>query len=193
MKFGLFATAAATCAIATVYTAHADAYGERLTELITTELLDWVYDDDVIAALRDQNAMSLALTQDDINSLDEEWRAGLDKPDTDLINRQLTSSASIHLADKQTASEGLVTEAFVMDKRGLNVAQSAVTTDYWQGDEVHFTHSFGKGADAIYISQVELDESALAFQRTVSVAISDPDTSEVIGAATFGINLELLE
>ncbi len=193
MKFGLFASLAAACALATVYTAHADAYGERLEELIKTELLDWVYDESVIETLRHQNAITLNLTEEDIAALDRKWRSGINAPENDLIQDVLKRSASLHLAELQASSRGLVTEAFIMDKRGLNVAQSAVTTDYWQGDEVHFTQSFGNGANSIYIGQVELDESSLAFQRTVSVAISDPDTAEVIGAATFGINLELLE
>ncbi len=40
-----------------------------------------------------------------------------------------------------------MTEVFVMDARGLNVAASDVTSDYWQGDEEKFSETFPKGPE----------------------------------------------
>ena len=79
-----------------------------------------------------------------------------------------------------------------MDNRGLNVAQSVETSDYWQGDEAKWQETFGNGSGDIHISEVEFDESTGSYQSQVSMPISDPDTGELIGAITFGINVQSL-
>ena len=97
------------------------------------------------------------------------------------------------LADARDASEGLITEAFAMDHVGLNVAVSDPTSDYWQGDEAKWRQTYKVGADAIHISDVELDESTQTYQSQVSLPVVDPDGGAPIGAVTFGINVELLQ
>ena len=79
-----------------------------------------------------------------------------------------------------------------MDARGLNVAASGVTSDYWQGDEAKFRETFGKGPRAMHISEVEFDESSQTFQSQLSVPIVDPVTQEPLGAITVGLNAEQL-
>ena len=79
-----------------------------------------------------------------------------------------------------------------MDQRGLNVAASHATSDYWQGDEAKFTQSFGLGAGAIHCGDIEFDESSQTYQGQVSVSIVDPETQAVIGAITFGLNADAL-
>lgn len=110
-----------------------------------------------------------------------------------MISEVLARALSGQLRDRKESSGGLVTEVFVMDNRGLNVGQSDVTSDLWQGDESKWSQSFGVGADAIHIGEVELDESTQSYQSQVSLAISDPETGKPIGAVTFGIDLEYLE
>src|SRR3546814_1455058 len=77
-----------------------------------------------------------------------------------------------------------------MDNRGLNVGQSDVTSDYWQGDEAKWQKSYQGGADAIFVDEVEMDESTQTFQSQVSMPIVDPATGEVIGAITVGVNVD---
>ena len=78
-----------------------------------------------------------------------------------------------------------------MDAQGLNVAQSDVTSDYWQGDEAKWQETYNTGN--VHIGDVELDESTQTYQAQVSLPIFDPESNAVIGAATFGVNLELLQ
>ncbi|MEO0930160.1 MAG: hypothetical protein AAFY14_05850, partial [Pseudomonadota bacterium] len=87
---------------------------------------------------------------------------------------------------------GFVTEVFVMDDKGLNVAQSVETSDYWQGDEAKWKETYQVGPDALHISDVEFDESTGFYQSQASLAIKDPESGEVIGAITFGINVQNL-
>ena len=86
----------------------------------------------------------------------------------------------------------MITEIFVMDARGLNVAQSDVTSDYWQGDEAKWQDTFSKGPGAVHISEVEEDESTQTFQSQVSMSVTDPADGSVIGAITVGVNVEML-
>ena len=79
-----------------------------------------------------------------------------------------------------------------MDAHGLNVAATAPTSDMWQGDEAKFTETYPKGPDATHFSEVEFDESSQIFQGQISIPMVDPDTGEVVGAMTVGVNAEAL-
>ena len=86
----------------------------------------------------------------------------------------------------------MVTEIFVMDNKGLNVGQSDVTSDYWQGDEAKWQKTFLAGADAVFIDAVEFDESTQTFQSQLSLPVVDPQSGDVIGAVTIGVNVDTL-
>lgn len=60
-----------------------------------------------------------------------------------------------YLVDVQDGSDGLFMEIFVMDVKGLNVGQSDVILDYWQGDEVKWKEIFGVGVGFVYVSELE--------------------------------------
>ena len=88
---------------------------------------------------------------------------------------------------------GLYTEIIVMDGKGLNAGQSAVTSDYWQGDEDKWSKTYAARPDAVFVDEVEKDESRRrCFSSQVSFTIIDPATNQVIGAITFGVNLDQL-
>ncbi len=77
-----------------------------------------------------------------------------------------------------------------MDNKGLNVGQSDITSDYWQGDEAKWKKSYGAGMGAVHVGKIKQDESTQKFQSQVSVAISDG--GKVIGAVTVGVNVDEL-
>ena len=104
----------------------------------------------------------------------------------------LGNSLSQHLKGVADASAGLLTEVFVMDAKGLNVGQSAPTSDYWQGDEGKWKKTYGAGPGSVFIDKVEEDESTQSFQTQINLAITDPATGKVIGAVTFGVDAEQL-
>jgi hypothetical protein len=153
----------------------------------------WLSDPVVIDAVKAQNAENAGLSQQDIDTLDKEWRAETSATDKPLIDKVLDRPLSKFLREKSDETEGLITEIFVMDNKGLNVGQSDVTSDYWQGDEAKWQKTYPVGADAIHMSDVELDESTQTYQSQLSLPVLDRDGSTVIGAITLGINVELLE
>ncbi len=192
MKSVLFSTTFLV-AFAPVTAALAGDYDDALTELAGSTLNAWVQDPVVMQAIKDQNADHAALSEGDIVALDNTWRGEVGAGSAPLINEVLSRPVSQFLTDMQDSAEGVVTEVFVMDNRGLNVGQSSVTSDYWQGDEAKWQETFGAGAGAIHISEVEFDESTQTYQVQLSMAITDPANDEVLGAVTFGVDVGLLE
>lgn len=153
----------------------------------------WIADPMVIDVVRAQNEESIKLTKADIDALDLQWRAERDQPNRPLIDDVLSRPLSGLLHRLQEESDGIVTEIFVMDNRGLNVGQSQVTSDYWQGDEAKWRDTFLVGPDAMVVGDIEYDESTRKWQSQLSLPIVDPENGEVIGAITVGIDLTAME
>lgn len=152
----------------------------------------WLKDPIVINAIKAQNAKSASLSQADIDRLDKQWRSETGSSNQPLIKSVLSNDLSKFLKKKKDASQGLYTEIFVMDDKGLNVGQSDVTSDYWQGDEAKWKKTYLVGANAMHIGGVKKDESTQMFQSQLSMPVVDPADNKVIGAITVGINVELL-
>ncbi|MEO1189131.1 MAG: hypothetical protein AAFW60_08660 [Pseudomonadota bacterium] len=174
-------------------TASANEYESRLSALAQAEIAAIASSPQVIEAIRAQNAETASFGQPKIDELDQTWRAEVGSSGQTMISEVLGRSASQYLSDQREASAGLFTEIFVMDGKGLNVAQSDVTSDYWQGDEAKWQDTFGQGPGAIHISEIEEDESTQTFQSQVSMTIVDPDNGAAIGAITVGVNIEMIE
>lgn len=188
MKFIPLAAALVVCASVS----SADDYMNVMTAYAKDHILQWLADPVLIAAIQGQNQRTGGLSQDEIDELDRTWRLQVGLQDRPVIEPVLNNAAAEFLRARIAASDGVVTEAFVMDGRGLNVAASDVTSDYWQGDEAKFTETYGRNTGDLHIGDIELDESTQTYQGQVSVAITDPATGAMIGAITIGLNAEQL-
>ena len=62
-----------------------------------------------------------SLVQGDIDSLDKQWRAESVSGSGDLIDSVVSNELSAYLQGVCEDSQGLITEVFIMDNRGLNV------------------------------------------------------------------------
>jgi hypothetical protein len=163
-----------------------------IRDFVELDVKSWLVDPEVVGAIKKQNTANSGMSNDEIIALDKQWRAEAKAGERPLINEVLSNELSKYLAAKQEDSGGLISEVFVMDAKGLNVGQSNETSDYWQGDEAKWQKTFLEGPDALFIDEVEVDDSTDALQSQASVSITDPETGEVIGAITLGINLDAL-
>lgn len=189
--FKLFALPALLAGLAAP--ALATDYQSSATQYVKDHVETWVEAPEILAAIRAQNEANAVLTQAQIDSLDAAWRAEIDAPNKPTITPILSNPTSDLLRSKMDESNGVIVEAFLMDNRGLNVATAGLTSDYWQGDEAKFTETFGKGAGAMQIGEVEFDESSQTYSVQVSFTIVDADTATPIGAMTVALNAEALE
>ncbi|OWV71745.1 hypothetical protein ATY76_31320 [Rhizobium sp. R339] len=162
-----------------------------IADYVKSDVTPWLSDPAIVDALKAQDAANANLSATDIDALDKKWRAEVDGSDHSMIDGVLGNALSKFLQDKKAASGGKITEIFVMDAKGLNVGQSDVTSDYWQGDEAKFQKSFGAGKDAVFIDEIEKDESTQTLQSQASVTISDHNGTP-IGAITIGVNVDAL-
>jgi hypothetical protein len=182
---------AVALALPQVAVAQDNEFAEPLTALANGQLREIVQNPIIVAAIEAQNAVTGAYDQAKIDELDKQWRAEVSAAAKPLIDATLANEASKYLQQAQTDSAGLFTEIFVMDAKGLNVGQSTVTSDYWQGDEAKHSETFVVGPDAIHISEIEQDESTQTFQSQVSITIVDANGTP-IGAVTAGVDVSLL-
>lgn len=141
---------------------------------------------DVIARVTAQNRISAALTDRDILALDRRWRQQYGSHDAPLIHTLMNNPLSDALRALQLRSSEMITEIIVMDNRGLNVAQSTVTSDYWQGDEEKWQQTFLNGSGAEHRGPLGRDDSTGTIQVQFSRTITD-DEGNPIGAVTVGV------
>ncbi len=162
----------------------------KMRQYLETEIATWANNPVLIEAVRTQNATTVGYSQAQIDEMDQAWRAQVGMANSEVIGPVLNNAASDYLRSVVADAGGVITEVFVMDSRGLNVAASDVTSDYWQGDEEKFTETFPNGPSGVHFGEIEFDESSQTYQGQISFSLVDPDTQAVVGAMTVGVNAE---
>ncbi len=191
-RFRTIFTAVALSALVAAPAAAENEHVAPMKELAAGKVKAWIADPVVIASIRAQNAAHASLAQEDIDRLDKAWRGEVKAGSGELTKKTLANQLSVYLKKVKADGQGLYTEIFVMDNKGLNVGQSDMTSDYWQGDEPKWQQTYSVGPDAIHIGKIAVDESSQILQSQLSLSIADPDTGKVIGAVTVGVNVEQL-
>ncbi|WP_205032053.1 hypothetical protein [Hwanghaeella grinnelliae] len=179
-----------TCAATT--SALANEFESQILDILNSQVKGWLSDPAIVDAIKAQNADHASLGDADIDALDQKWRAEAKAGGGEMINGVLGKDISKFLTGKKEGSNGVFSEIFVMDNKGMNVGQSDVTSDYMQGDEGKWQKTYQAGPDAVFVDEVEFDDSSQTFQSQVSTTIVDPADGKPIGAITLGINVENL-
>ena len=182
---GMMACAATTNALA-------NEFESQILDILNNQVSGWLSDPAIVDAIKAQNAEHANLGDADIDALDKKWRAEAKAGSGEMIDGVLAKDISKFLTGKKEGSNGVFSEIFVMDNKGLNVGQSDVTSDYMQGDEGKWQKTYQAGPDAVFVDEVEFDDSSQTFQSQVSKTIVDPADGKPIGAITLGINVENL-
>ena len=165
---------------------------ELITDDVIADIREWVNVPVVMEALRSRNEGAGQLDQSEIDRLDKQWRAETEKDDQPLITSVLANPLSSYLYRVQARSVGLLTEVFVMDRNGLNVGQSSVTSDYWQGDEAKFQKTVDVGPGTIFIDEAEYNDDTATWRAQINMTIDNAD-GNAVGAITVEVNLTELE
>lgn len=162
---------------------------EAMTSFVNENARAWFVDAAVVEAIEVSNARHAGMSQAQLIDLDNKWRAEVGQADEPTIASIRDSAVSAALRAHVEKSGGVITEIILMDNRGMNVAVSDVTSDFWQGDEAKYQETFPHGADAMHVSEIELDESSQTYQAQVSFVVTDA-AGAPIGAVTIGLNAE---
>ena len=156
---------------------------QKIVDLAQSTLAKFGTDSTIVTAVKAENAKGKTLKQ--IQELDKKWMAtpGI----VDYMKALMENECGKYLRKIQTSAP-YYAEIFVMDNLGANVAMSDKTSDYWQGDEAKFIKSYNGGKGDIFVDEVKFDDSTQNYLVQVSVPVKDGD--KVIGAITFGINVD---
>lgn len=165
----------------------------RVDPKVIEEARGFLSSEIVQLSVNDQNERYRERTVDEINALDAKWRKETESQSKPLISATLSNPLSAYLTRLQAHSNGLFTEIFVMDNKGLNVGQSSISSDYWQGDEPKWQKTFAAGAGAIFVDEPEYNSDLRAWVVQVNLSIDDLQTRRAIGAATFEVNLSEMQ
>lgn len=165
-------------------------HAEYAKRIFTEKVASWVSDPSIVSAIKQQNTAHADLDIARIEELDTKWRAETRASSKPMIDAVMNNDVSRFLIDRKADAQGLISEVFITDNKGLNVGQSDITSDYWQGDEAKFQKTYAVGPDAIFVDDIELDESSQMMTSQVSMTIKEPETGAAIGTITAGISME---
>jgi hypothetical protein len=155
---------------------------------VISAVREWLANPVVEISVKGQNKRNQNLSQADIDAADKEWRTEREAEDQPIVAAVLTNPLSGYLTQIQARSGGLYSEIFVMDAHGLNVGQSAITSDFWQGDEAKFQKTYPQGATAVFIDEAEYNEAADNWRSQLNMTLAD-SAGVPMGAVTIEINL----
>lgn len=156
-----------------------DAFLPPAAELATQALIQQV--------LQSQNATPWSPEQ--ISQHDQRWIDEVKQGQPQLAESMLHTELSQWLVQWQQQFSGRVAEIILMDAQGRNVAISAVTSDYWQGDEVKYQQVFAQPVSYL-LDSVRFDASSQRFLVQLSVPVNNAQ-GEPLGALTLGLDVEL--
>lgn len=162
-----------------------------IDDALISEVRGWAQSNVVFLTLEDRNKKNKDLDAAKIDALDKQWRAERKESDQPLITAVLSSPLSGYLTRIQANSLGLYTEIFVIDAKGLNAGQSAITSDYMQGDEAKWQKTFKVGHDAVFIDDPEFNKETGTWRAQLNLTLAKDNNA--IGSLTVEINLTELE
>ena len=126
-----------------------------------------------------------------IEEKDVDWTSGTFEEKEILVKNLIDHENSKILKNKINFYESkyghvVFAEIFTTNKHGVNVAQSAITSDYKQSDEEWWQIAANEG---FHINDVEYDQSAGVYSVDISMRINDDD-GNFLGVMKSVVNLD---
>lgn len=162
---------------------------ENLLSILAEKIRPIIDNAQLITALSSFNQQQKMLAVDVINALDMQWRHEVGADEQPLISEVISRPSSAYLRSVKELSNGLITEAILVGSAGLNVAQSDVTTDYYQADESSWKALQDQPSSDYHIDGIRYDESSRKFQVKVSWTITGTE-GERRGILILGMDVE---
>jgi ABC-type amino acid transport substrate-binding protein len=162
---------------------------EAIQKIITPWLKKIRTNIELLAAVMQQNIGNRNISVSQLKKIDAQWQLAFNAGNSNFPKAVVNQMASHLLGQFSASSKDLLAEIIVMDERGYNVAVSAMTSDYWQGDEEKFTQVFDKPAQTLFFDKIQYDASSKRFQVQVSAPLLNPQTQKSIGAVTVGVDI----
>lgn len=129
--------------------------------------------------------------QEYISEQDEKWTSVPKETIMPFMQDLIDNELSVELRElmefyKEKYGYYVFAEAFVTNKYGANVSQTAKTSDYRQDDEEWWQEARDKG---LYVSDVQYDESAGVYSTDIGIRVDDKN-GNFIGAMKIVLSIE---
>jgi hypothetical protein len=154
-------------------------------DYVEKNIRPWLAEPLLIDTIMSQNKKHAHITIAEIDRLDAGF---IERTDKKLIDSTTNNPLANYLREKKAAAGGVIFEIFVVDNKGLNVAQTDPTLDYMQGDEAKFQKTFLVGPDAVFIDEAAPDNGVNVAQADMT--IKHPKTGKPIGAMIIGVAVD---
>lgn len=175
---------------ATARFAISDYERQQIKELLTRKIERWKHLPKLEMLLKEHNLKSHRFSKQEVEERDKKWMQAFMQNDFSYSIDLVDQALSAQLREIKKQSQDMITEIIVTDARGLNVAISDMTSDYWQGDEEKFTEVFSKPANTMHFGEISYDESTKRFQLQLSVPLYTEEKFEPLGVMVFGVDVE---
>ncbi|PKN97909.1 MAG: hypothetical protein CVU42_14290 [Chloroflexi bacterium HGW-Chloroflexi-4] len=152
------------------------AAGQVLNEVKVLETLSRT--PSLIDAIALANEERADLTDKDIESLDQAWKDDLPSIASEVF--KVSNNVTTKFLKEFIKQNPQEVEVFVTDVKGLNVAMTDRTSDFWQADEGWWNSAYAEGKGSAFIAEVEYDESTKAYAMNIGVPVYD-QSNKVIG------------
>lgn len=141
------------------------------------------------SVVRESTKSHRKLDWGEARALDRSWRNELaDKVPDGLVDAIVNNALSKWLKEQQAAAPGgAVTEILVIDGLGWNIGQTALTADFFQGDELQWQDILPNTAQSVAVSELEDNGHGQRSLAMVSLPIADGDVN--IGVITLGVDV----
>jgi hypothetical protein len=141
------------------------------------------------SVVRESTKSHRKLDWGEARALDRRWRNELsDKTPDGLVDTVTHNALSKWLKQQQdSAPGGAVTEILIIDGLGWNIGQTAITVDFFQGDELQWQDILPNTAESIAVSELEDNGYGQRSLAMVSLPIADGEVN--IGVVTLGIDV----
>jgi hypothetical protein len=159
-------------------------------EAYAREFIKRFVDDPMLrSVVRESTKSHRKLDWGEARLLDRRWRNELaDRTPDGLVDTVTHNALSKWLQQQQDAAPGgAVTEILVIDGLGWNIGQTAVTADFFQGDELQWQDILPNSADAIAVSELEDNGHGQRSLAMVSLPIVDGEVN--LGVVTLGVDV----
>lgn len=166
-------------------------YVQDINDIINTDMKRWASRSVVINSVLAQNSKSADLSISDFKILDTRWKSEKRKNKRPLISKLLNNRLSEYLKEVHEEGQGIYTEIIIIDDKGLNVGQSRVSENLWQGQQEKWLKTFGSNSYTPNIGKLHFDDNTELFQVEVSFMMIHED--EPIGIVYAGIDIEQIE
>ena len=139
----------------------------------------WAMVQRVVGAVRARQQAPLAAER--VQAIDLAWQRGEDPEG--LATALAKNDCAQALQSLVSANLGYA-EAFVTDEQGALVCMTQRTSDFWQGDEEHWSRAWAGGGGAVFVSKSEPDASTGL--DLVHIAVPVKSAGRTIGVLVAG-------